>query len=79
MTRTRVTEDQFKVEENEVIHLPTNARWTAYPGRPEPAHHSPGMLGSVLPNGDDYRPDDVHPIAIRLLAARPGLQTPDDR
>jgi hypothetical protein len=29
MARTQVTEDQFKVEENEIIHVPTNARWIA--------------------------------------------------
>lgn len=72
MTRTRVTEDQFRVDENEVTHTPTNARWSAYPGRPEPAVYSPGMLGSVLPNGDDYWREDVEPIALKLLAARPG-------
>jgi hypothetical protein len=62
VARTRVTEDQFKVGENEATHTPINARWTAYPGRPEPAIYSPGMLGSVLPNGDDYRREDVETI-----------------
>jgi hypothetical protein len=73
MARMRVTEDQFKAEENEVIHLPTNARRTPYPGRPEPHLYSQGMLGSVLKNGEDYRRDDVERIALRLLAARPGV------
>ncbi|WFU39873.1 hypothetical protein QA640_36980 [Bradyrhizobium sp. CB82] len=71
MTRTRVTEDLFRVEENEVIHAPTNARWTAYPGRPVPANYSAGMLGSVLPNGDEYWREDVEPIALKFLAERP--------
>lgn len=71
MARTRVTEDQFQVDENEVTHTPTSARWTAYPGRPEPHRYSEGMLGSVLPNGDDYWRDDVERIALKLLAARP--------
>ena len=70
--RTKVTEDQFKVEENAVVHLPTNARWTAYPGRAEPHLYSPGMIGSVLRSGEDYWSEDVEPIAIKLLAARPG-------
>lgn len=72
MTRTRVTENHFKVEEHEVIHIPTGARWTAYPDRAEPHLYSPGMIGSVLPNGEDYRRDDAEPIALRLLAERSG-------
>ncbi|MDA9506137.1 hypothetical protein XI09_16150 [Bradyrhizobium sp. CCBAU 11386] len=72
MARTQVSEDQFQVKENEVIHLPTDARWTACAGRPEPHLYSQGMVGSVLPNGEDYRREDVEPIAIKLLAARPG-------
>lgn len=71
MPRTRVSEDQFEVRQNEVIHLPTNARWSAYPGRPDANIRSLGMLGSVLPNGDDYRQDEVERIALRLLAERP--------
>jgi hypothetical protein len=73
MARTWVTEDQFGIDENDVIHVPTNARWTAYPGRPEPHLYSQGMIGSVLPTGEDYWREDVEPIAIKLLAARPGV------
>jgi hypothetical protein len=73
MARTRAAEDQFQVDGNDVIHLPTNARWTAYPGRVEPHIYSPGMVGSVLPSGEDYWREDVEPIAIKLLAARPGV------
>lgn len=71
MARTRVTEDQFKIEENEVVHIPTTARWTAYPGRPEPHLYSEGMVGSALSSGQDYWRGDVEPIALKLLAARP--------
>lgn len=76
MARTRVTEDQFRVDENGVTHTPTNARWTAYPGRPEPSVINWGMVGSVLPNGDDYWREDVEPIALKLLAARPAASEP---
>ncbi|MGY3396480.1 hypothetical protein ACVWW6_009071 [Bradyrhizobium sp. USDA 3311] len=41
MARTKVSEDQFQVDGNEVTHTPTNARWSAYPGRPEPSVYSP--------------------------------------
>jgi hypothetical protein len=63
--------EEFEVRENEVIHKPTNATWTAYPGRPEPRSYRRSMLGSVLPNGDDYREHEVTAMAIKLLAERP--------
>jgi hypothetical protein len=33
------------------------------------------MVGSVLHNGDDYWREDVEPIAIKLLATRPGASS----
>lgn len=62
--------EEFELKENRVVHKPTNATWTAYPGRPEPHLYRPSMLGSVLPNGDDYREGEVTKIALRLLAER---------
>jgi len=70
MTRTKVTADQFRLEGNKVVHIPTNARWTAYPGRPEPHMENLGMLGSVLPNGDDYCKEDVMPFVLKMLRER---------
>ena len=67
MPRKSPTVDEFEVSENEVLHKPTNATWTAYPGQAEPHLYRPSMLGSVLPSGDDYREDDVTTIALRLL------------
>lgn len=68
------TEDEFEVTDNEVVHKPTDATWTAYEGRREPADYRPAMLGSVLPNGDDHRKGEVEEIALRLLASRPNLR-----
>jgi hypothetical protein len=62
--------EEFEVSENEVVHKPTNATWTAYEGRPEPSTHRASMLGSVLPNGDDYREHEVTAMALKLLADR---------
>ena len=70
MPRKIPAEDEFDVRENEVEHKPTGATWTAYPGRPEPANYRRAMLGSVLPNGDDYREHEVAEIAYRLLRDR---------
>jgi len=70
MGRKLPSETEFEVEENAVVHRPTGATWTAYPGRPEPANYRRAMLGSVLPNGDDYREHEVQEIAFRLLRER---------
>jgi hypothetical protein len=69
--RVKPSLEEFELSENEVVHTPTNATWTAYPGRPEPHLYRASMLGSVLPNGDDYREDEVTAIALKLLAERP--------
>jgi hypothetical protein len=52
---TLVTEDQFDIEENSVLHKPTNARFSAYPGRPEGHLVNWGHAGSALPNGDNFK------------------------
>jgi hypothetical protein len=63
--------EEFEIKENEVMHRPTNASWSAYPGKPEPSTYRRSMLGGVLPNGDDYREDEVTAMALSLLASRP--------
>jgi hypothetical protein len=68
------TEAEFVVRDDEVEHTPTGATWSAYPGHPEPSHLRRAMLGSVLPNGDDYREHEVTAVALRLLANRPNLK-----
>jgi hypothetical protein len=66
----RPSHQEFKMLENEVIHKPTNASWTAYPGQAEPFLFRRSMLGSVLPNGDDYREQEVVKMALDLLKER---------
>jgi hypothetical protein len=68
--RVRPNRGEFEVSENEVVRNPTNATWTAYSGPPEPHLYRQSMLGSVQPNGDDYREDEVMEMALRLLAER---------
>jgi hypothetical protein len=70
---TLVTEDQFDIEENSVVHRPTNARFSACPGRPEGRLANWGHAGAELPNGDDFDRDDVARVALKLLATRPSL------
>lgn len=40
MGRKLPSESEFEIKENEVVHKPTGASWSAYPGRPEPAELS---------------------------------------
>ena len=68
--RVKPAIEQFEVKDNEVIHTPTNATWTAYAGHPEPHLYRRSSLGSVLQNGDDYREDEVTEMAKKLLADR---------
>jgi hypothetical protein len=70
MPVTKVTRQQFEIRENEVVHTPTGACFTAYPGEKEPYRVNWGMSGSLLQNGEDYRQADVSMMARQLLAER---------
>jgi hypothetical protein len=70
-SRVRPTRAEFEIGQNEVVHMPTNATWTAYPGRAEAKSFRPSRLGTVLPSGADYDVDEVKALAMKLLAERP--------
>jgi hypothetical protein len=61
---------EFEVKANEVVHKPTGAIWSAYPGDPNWRYHRPGMLGNVLENAGYYRSDEVDEMACELLRKR---------
>ena len=62
--------EEFEVGENEVIHKPTGAKWTAHPGVGEPHLYETGKLRDVLSDGDHYQVDEVTEMARRLLRER---------
>ena len=70
---TLVTQDQFEIEANSVVHKPTNARFLACPGRPEGHLVYWGHAGSALQNGDQFKREDVANMALELLRTRPSL------
>jgi hypothetical protein len=70
MPGTPVKHEQFALEGDDVVHTPTGARFTAYPGIARPHTVNWGRCGEVLPNGDDYRRDEVGRMATDILAAR---------
>jgi len=68
MPYARVTRDQFEVSRNTVLHRPTGALFTSYPGRDrEISYISWSRGGDVLPNGEDYSRDEVYQIAVILM------------
>jgi len=70
MAGTKVTREQFEILTDAVVHTPTGARFSAYPGRPEISQENLGRAGDRLENGDDYRPEDVRAMAKQLLRER---------
>ena len=70
MGRKKPIEAEFKIEKDGIRHLPTNARFYPYAGMEKLQNVMLGSLGSVLPNGDDYRQDEVEEMAVKLWAAR---------
>jgi hypothetical protein len=68
MTSTPVREDQFEISPDGITHKPTGASFDPYPGEPNSGHMNDGQLGNVLPNGEDYRPDQVRTMMRRLWA-----------
>lgn len=70
MPQVKASRDQFVVDDDKVIHLPTGTIWTAHPGDPQLAALFMGRLGEVLESGDEYDRRDTHEFALRLLAER---------
>ena len=70
MSYKAATPDEFVLDGDRVVHQPTGAWFSAYKGQPHIAHRSLGHAGEVLPNGDDYAPDEVQEIAAKLLRMR---------
>ena len=53
-----VRRDQFEISPKGITHKPTRATFSRYPGEPGWGQLDPGQLGNVLPNGDDYEPQE---------------------
>jgi hypothetical protein len=72
-----VRRDQFEISPRGIIHKPTGASFIPDPSEPGWGHLDPGQLGNVLPNGDDYEPQEVDAMMQQLwveyVAANPNL------
>lgn len=70
MAGTKITPEQFEIQDSGVRHTPTGARFSAYPGRSDFSTVNWGRAGDILPNGDDYRPADILAMAEKLWSQR---------
>jgi len=74
--------DQFEISPEGITHKPTRATFSPYPGEPGWGQLDPGQLGNVLPNGDDYEPQEVDAMMQQLggiRLAHPDLFKADDK
>jgi hypothetical protein len=62
MSSTPVQRDQFEVSPKGITHKPTGR------GAPYSGNMNLRQLGSVLPNGEDYRPHEVQMVMEQLWA-----------
>ncbi len=70
MPHKKALREQFTLNDDMVVHLPTGAKWIAQPKDPHLAALFMGRLGSVLENGDEYDRREAHFIALEMLEKR---------
>ena len=64
----KVTREQFILHNDSIIHRPTGSWLVAYPEMPDPCRVN--IHDDVMPNGDDYRSDEIMTIGRQLLRER---------
>ena len=68
MASTLVRRDQFNITPQGILHKPTDAAFTPHPGDPYSGALRSGQLGTQLPNGQTYCPEDVQRVMEELWA-----------
>jgi hypothetical protein len=63
-----VRRDEFTISPLGIIHKPTDAAFTPFPGDPLSGITRIGTLGNQQANDNDYRSDDVQRIMRELWA-----------
>ena len=63
-----VRRDQFNITPQGIVHKPTDAAFTPYPGDPLSGTTRLGTLSNQHPDGSGYRADDVQRIMRELWA-----------
>jgi hypothetical protein len=77
MLSTLIRRDQFNITPQGIVHKPTEAAFTPHAGDPYSGIVRLGQLGNQLPNGEEYRAEDVQRMMEELwaeyVAANPEL------
>jgi hypothetical protein len=63
-----VRRDQFNISPQGIVHKPTDAAFTPYPGDPRSGTIRLGTLNTANPNGSDYSREDVQRMMRELWA-----------
>lgn len=66
MANILVRRDQFNITPQGIVHKPTEAAFTPYPGAPNSGITRLGQLGNKHPNGNSFRPEDVQRMMWEL-------------
>jgi len=66
MENILVRRDQFNITPQGIIHKPTDAAFTPYPGDPHSGITRMGQLGNQNPNGSGFKSDDVQRVMREL-------------
>ncbi|MBR1193429.1 hypothetical protein JQ634_19160 [Bradyrhizobium sp. AUGA SZCCT0240] len=68
MESTLVRRDQFNITPQGIVHKPTDAAFTPYPGDPFSGIERSGQLANRHPNGSGFRAEDVRRMMRELWA-----------
>ena len=68
MANILVRRDQFNITPEGIVHKPTDAAFTPYPGDRFSGITRLGQLGNNKPNGNSFRPEDVQRVMCELWA-----------
>jgi hypothetical protein len=66
MENILVRRDQFNITPHGIVHKPTDASFTPYPGEAYCGITRMGQLGNRHPNGSGFKPDDVQRMMRQL-------------
>ena len=68
MANILVRRDQFNITPDGIVHKPTDAAFTPYPGSAHSGITRLGQLGNVSPNGPSFSAEDVQRVMSELWA-----------
>ena len=66
MANILVRRDQFNITPQGIVHKPTDAAFSPYPGDPYSGTTRLGQLGNKHPNGNGFRSEDVRRMMWEL-------------